>query len=55
MRTINIGTLLSHPKYRAALLKKYPCLACTSEPAEAEIMSQASHVTTAVLEDKPSA
>jgi len=38
---------ISHPKYRAALVKKYPCLACSTDPPESEILSQQSHVTTA--------
>ena len=36
---------ISHPKYRAALQKKYPSLACTSEPAE---VGDAQSVATAV-------
>ncbi|KAL7022786.1 hypothetical protein ACKWTF_012384 [Chironomus riparius] len=40
---------ISHPKYRAALQKKYPSLACTSEPTE---VSDAQSVATASTEEK---
>ena len=31
---------ISHPKYRAALQKKYPSLACAGEPAEVAVEGQ---------------
>lgn len=40
---------ISHPKYRAALQKKYPSLACASEP---EVASDAQSVATAATEEK---
>ncbi|KAL7022788.1 hypothetical protein ACKWTF_012386 [Chironomus riparius] len=40
---------ISHPKYRAALQKKYPSLACASEPAE---VSDVQSVATASTEEK---
>ncbi|KAG5668299.1 hypothetical protein PVAND_016246 [Polypedilum vanderplanki] len=45
---------ISHPKYRAALIKTFPSLACGDKP-ESDIQSQASGITTAVIEDKPTA
>lgn len=45
---------ISHPKYRAALQKQYPSLSCASDPSENESDSR-SQVTTAVIEEKPSA
>nr|APY20642.1 long wavelength sensitive opsin [Osmylus fulvicephalus] len=43
---------ISHPKYRAALQKKFPSLACTSEPDEgASVVSGATNVS----EEKPAA
>jgi r-opsin len=45
---------ISHPKYRAALIKTFPSLACGDKP-EAETQSQVSGVTAVQLEDKPSA
>jgi len=47
---------ISHPKYRVALQKKFPSLSCASEPADSdEMVSRNSHVTTAVIDEKPSA
>jgi len=43
---------ISHPKYRAALQKKFPSLSCASEPAESDDVSKNSQVTTAVIEEK---
>jgi r-opsin len=43
---------ISHPKYRLALQKKYPALACASEP---EPVCDAQSVATAATEEKPSA
>jgi r-opsin len=40
---------ISHPKYRAALQKQYPSLACTAEPAEP---SDVQSVATASTEEK---
>lgn len=43
---------ISHPKYRAALTKKFPSLACANEPDEtASVVSGA----TATSEEKPAA
>lgn len=41
---------ISHPKYRAALHKKIPCLSCTSEPDVSDSLSMTS-TTTAISED----
>jgi r-opsin len=47
---------ISHPKYRAALQKKYPSLSCASEPADNdEVVSRNSQHTTAIMEEKPTA
>jgi len=48
---------ISHPKYRQALLKKYPALACASpERDDSDAQSHGnSAVTTAIIEDKPAA
>jgi r-opsin len=43
---------ISHPKYRLALQKKYPALACAGEP---EPVCDAQSVATAVSDEKPSA
>jgi r-opsin len=42
---------ISHPKYRAALYEKFPCLACTTEDSDDDIRS----TTTAevVTSEKP--
>jgi r-opsin len=44
---------ISHPRYRAALLKKFPSLACGGAPDDTQ--SVASGVTTVQAEEKPSA
>lgn len=46
---------ISHPKYRAVLMKKFPSLACAPPPAEAETSSTASGVTNITDENKPNA
>jgi len=47
---------ISHPKYRAALIKKYPGLACAGgEREESDAVSHGSQLTTAVMEEKPAA
>ncbi|XP_070500945.1 rhodopsin-like [Chironomus tepperi] len=45
---------ISHPKYRVALLKTFPSLACGDKP-EGDTASQASGVTAVQLDEKPSA
>lgn len=42
---------ISHPKYRAALFKKFPSLACSDQPAGGDNVSATSGVT-AVSEEK---
>lgn len=42
---------ISHPKYRAALQKKFPSLVCGDTPSSSDTQSQASGVT-AVSEEK---
>jgi r-opsin len=44
---------ISHPKYRAALLKRFPSLACNASTDD--VQSVASGVTTVPTEEKPSA
>jgi r-opsin len=46
---------ISHPKYRAALLKTFPSLACGSDEKHEDYQSQASAVTAVSAEEKPSA
>jgi len=47
---------ISHPKYRAALQKKFPSLSCATEPADCdEVVSRNSQVTATVIEEKPTA
>ncbi|KAG5668274.1 hypothetical protein PVAND_016221 [Polypedilum vanderplanki] len=45
---------ISHPKYRAALIKTFPSLACGSENV-VDTQSAATGLTTAVIEEKPTA
>lgn len=49
----NKNNFSSHPKYRQALQKKFPSLACTAEPSD-DATSQVSGVTN-VNDDKPDA
>lgn len=42
----------SHPKYRAALYKKFPSLSCQASPDDSNSVAS---VTTAVSEEKPAA
>lgn len=46
---------ISHPKYRAALIKTFPSLACGEKPVGGDDQSQTSGVTNVQLEEKPSA
>ncbi|CAG0896623.1 unnamed protein product [Darwinula stevensoni] len=49
---------ISHPKYRAALRKKLPCLACASDDGDQEDTKSVTTVTTASserIDEKPSA
>lgn len=47
---------ISHPKYRVALLKTFPSLACGNGSDPTDVQSQASGVTTMqVADEKPSA
>ncbi len=43
---------ISHPKYRAALLKKYPALACASESEQVAQSADTQSVATAATEQK---
>lgn len=43
---------ISHPKYRAALIKTFPSLGCGEKPAD-DGQSQASGMTQIQLEEKP--
>jgi r-opsin len=46
---------ISHPKYRAALIKTFPSLACGSDSTEVDAQSANTGITTAVVDEKPSA
>jgi r-opsin len=46
---------ISHPKYRAALVKKYPGLTCASSEPDSDAVSRGSELTTTVMEEKPAA